>query len=1800
MSHPDTRRADLDVAIIGLAGRFPRARNVARFWEHLRNGDECLTFFADDVLLAAGTTPEMLANPRFVKGGKGLLDDVELFDAAFFGFSPSEAEVTDPQQRIFLECAWEALENAGYAPESCSGRIGVFGGMNWSQYLVNLFSDPAVRRSLNNHLFGLGTDKDYLATKVAYRLNLCGPSLTIQTACSTSLVAVHVACQSVLNGECDMALAGGAALMLPRIGGYVYQPDGTLSPDGHCRAFDERASGMVPGDGVALVVVKRLNDALRDGDAIRAVIRGSAINNDGSRKVGYTAPSVEGQVDVLTEALAIAGVDPDTIGYVEAHGTGTSVGDPIEVRALTQVYRRYTDRVGYCWLGSVKTNIGHLDSAAGVAGLIKATLCVQHGEIPGSLNFETPHPSLHLDTSPFRVPTKLTAWPPAAHPRRAAVSSFGIGGTNAHVVLEQPPDVTPADPPARQFTIVPLSARSTTALANQRLALAHHLRAQAGDDLADVAYTLQVGRRPFLHRSAVVCRAGDDLIGQLLAEGAPTARAGANPPRVAFLFPGGGSQYVRMGHDLYQSESVFRDEADRLLQRLAERHRLDLRPILYPTDAVNGADLSQMVMLQLSLFVIEYALARLWMHWGVQPSAVLGHSTGEYTAAAVAGAIDAEQALDLLVQRGRLTEGLQPGAMISAAVSEQEAEGWLRDGVSLAAVNAPRLCVFSGETQAITALEGQLAAAGRSPRRLQVSHAAHSWMLDPILDEFAPIAARVRLRPPTIPYVSSVTGEWLDAAHAGPDYWVRHLRQPVRFADGLRRLVSEPNTILIEVGPGTTLRSVAAAQTDCRVLTSMPFPHEARGGTQTMLQTLAELWMIGLDVNWPAFHQGERRLRVPLPTYPFEGSRYWVERRTGGASPIPRRETGADPTASLYRPTWKDAGEARPTPPAPDSVWMILADGSALGAHVSALLTQRDIDLVEVFPGDTYRQVSGRHFEIRPTVVDDYRRVLRHLGETQRAPSHVVHCWAVGASAEETETLSSAAFFAAQERGFGSVTCLLQALGLDPDPLRVTVVTSNVHDVLGRGDLAVHHATISGLAQAVPPEYPRVTFRHVDAEFSRGEHDVAGLAGLLVNELLTDMPLSLALCAGKRWMRDFEQVSADTIPNQPLPLRPDGAYLITGGFGGIGLELATFIAERTESARIVLSGRRALPGRERWPAILDGRDVLDPDLLRVVRRIVQLEARGCRVVPLTADLTSPALHEVLADCVRQVGPFDGVVHAAGAPDSGLIHAMTRDRVARAVAGKVVGLLNLLTFLDVRDLDFLVSCSSLASLVGGLGFADYAAANAWLDAFAFQQASRGARMTAINWDGWNQTGMARSVATAGDQSAFMPVEEGIRTFGLALRAGEPQVAVAMRDIDAIRREEAARRLRPAAAAAAPSVAKHPRPDLSTLYVEPRNDVEARLASVWADLLGVQTIGVHDNLFELGAQSLLALQALERIEAVFGRGLELAVFYHTPTVAGMATALAPASTASALALPVGPAGRHGSLVPIQPEGDQRPLYLVHAIGGDIFGYYELARALPHDQPVFGLQASGLFDDADPSCSIPEMAARYLEAIQSHNPRGPYRFGGWSLGAVIAWEMAAQALQHGREVDEVVVLDMFAPEPSLFGEHHVDDDASILAALVRKVELLSGASIPLSEHELRTLDPAERLSRVAAAIRPESVHNLSPEYMRRLVAVYRASDLALYEYTPASLHVNVTIFQAEELLLLEEEASSHAALLRRRQEPAMGWLGLSSGTVKVLSVPGNHITMMAHPHIVTLADRLASALAGSADPAGVSAAG
>ncbi|MBA3773463.1 MAG: SDR family oxidoreductase [Ramlibacter sp.] len=1341
------------IAIVGLAGRFPAARSAGELWSLLRDGKEATQWLSPEELRAAGVPQGDIDDPAYVRASL-VLPDMEMFDAEFFGFSKRDAAVLDPQHRHFLECAWEALEDAGHMPESFPGAIGVFGGCGMQAYLpFNLLSNPELVKSMGLFLLRhTGNDKDFLCSRVSYLLDLKGPSLSIQTACSTSLVAVHMAAQSLLSGECDMALAGGVSIELPHRRGYHFAQGEILSPDGHCRAFDDQAAGTVFGSGAGIVVLRRLEDALRDRDNIYAVIRGSAVNNDGSQKAGYLAPSVDGQARAAVEALGVAGVEPGSVSYIEAHGTGTPVGDPIEIAALTQAYG--AGGTGFCGIGSLKTNIGHLDTAAGVAALIKVSLALRHGLIPASLNFSRPNSRIDMANSPFRVADQARPWTRAATPRRAAVNSLGVGGTNAHVIVEEPPLHDAAQ--ARDgWQVLTLSARTPASLERLTARWQDFLaQPPAGFTLADAAYTTQVGRRQFEHRCAV---AAHDIAGLREALSAKmhtrrvVGKADARAPGVVFMFPGGGAHYPGAGRELL-GQPAFRQAVDECMRAMPAEVPQDLRTILFDSDARDAAAAAKLARPSYAmpaLFTLEYALAKLWVSWGIKPAAVIGHSAGDYAAACLAGVMPVADALAIVVLRGQLFEAAPAGGMLSIDLPEAEL-ATLMSGLDLdiAAINAPDLCIASGALHSIAQLEQRLAGRGIEGRRLHIDVAAHSRLLDDVLPAFRERVSRIRFSAPAIPFISNLTGTWADAKTlTDPEYWVQHLRNPVRFSAGLRQLLQDmPGSVLVEAGPGQGLCALArqnSAGQQRTILPSTGKAQEAHADLALMLTAAGALWTRGVVADWQALRGNARPRRVSLPTYAFDHQRHWIE--PGIRTPGPAGERGepavaAPPAGALTRlasyddwfrvPEWVRA-PAPATSPQPGGKWLVFGNHSKLTGDIVSRVAQEGGSVTLVHRGHDFARERDGTYRLAPAEAQHYAMLLGALEQAQAVPDHILHLWSM-----DTVPGASGRQLAGQALAFDSLLYIAKAIQeLDlAAPLRLTVVTAGSQAVMGEAVPHPERALALGPCRVIPRELPNVGTRLIDlAPFDVSSGPAA--AAIVAEAQHAEGADMVAFRGDERWTHQLAPAGKALPGGGQQRLRAGGTYLITGGLGDIALDLAGYLAS-THRAKLALVSRRTLPPKASWPGLAASGS--HSSEVRLVRRLLALQEQGAQVLAISADVADrEAMARVVSDCRARFGTINGVFHAAGTLEDGPIATKSADSVWRVLSPKARGAQVLHELLPPGDLDIFAVFSSTSVYLGAPGQVDYVAANAFVDSLAASRADG----LAVHWGVWGDRGMA---------------------------------------------------------------------------------------------------------------------------------------------------------------------------------------------------------------------------------------------------------------------------------------------------------------------------------------------------------------------------------------------------------------------------------------------------------------------------
>ncbi|WP_433550348.1 SDR family NAD(P)-dependent oxidoreductase [Micromonospora zamorensis] len=1329
------------IAVIGMAGRFPGADDVEQLWQNLTAGQESVRFLSEDELLAAGVPRSTLDDPTYVRAvaEAGQLD---MFDAALFGMTAREARTSDPQLRLFLETAHAAVENAGYDPDSLTD-VGVFGAAGTNRYVdLYLRPMPGTPTGISGLAVGTWNNLGSLATMVSYKLDFTGPAMSVQTACSSSLVAIHQAVVAIRNGECEVALAGGVEVELPRTHGYRWAMDGPFSRDGHCRPFDAAASGTIFGSGVGVVVLKKLTQALADGDAVRAVVRATAVNNDGARKVGFTAPGVTGQTNVVLEAMMMAEADVNHVGLVEAHATGTMLGDPIEVAALLSAYRRLGHPGdGTVALSSVKANVGHLGHASGVTSFIRAVLSLERERIAPTINVNAVNPKLELDGSPFHLPSEPTPWLRRSdQPRLAAVSSLGIGGTNAHAVLQEaPPRVT--EPAVARPRLLVWSAATIPARDTYQERIRSHLADHGERTFAATVSTLQHGRRAYPHRAALLAESAAEAVTGLAAGDVNSVVRGSGERReLAFLFPGQGAQHTGMVQDLYQQEPRFADALDETLHLFSAAGT----DVAHAWRTGDDAQLATTIVAQPLLFAVEYALAQLWRSWGVVPHRLLGHSIGELTAAAVAEVVSLSDAVALVATRAQAMNRMQPGGMLAVAANADDLSDLLSAEVGIAAVNGPRQTVLAGSHAALDGLASTLRERGLRSRPIRTAHAFHTEAMRKAADEFRSAFGDVALRAPRIPIVSAATGATMTAQQAtDPTFWADQLVEPVLFGPALEHLLTQGPHMLIEVGPGQTLTSLsrshrALAEGGHTAVASLPPRRPNPGEDQSaLLRSLAAVWTDGHDVNWSAVGHGRQIVRTPLPVYPYQRERFWADPPATAVveptSPEPAVPQASTREHGLAAPTTDDLTEEQltaetPVDESPFSVpcWIPAprrADGSSDTVPHALLLAEedraRDLTValqragIRMVPVPAARESGSveRSFHLPVRRQAELGDLLRDVAAAGRQPLMLVHAWGLsGTAAERTDVTALQRPF----RELHEVARLVSRVSGVADGARIVVLTRQAVDISGAEGVRPEHALLSPLARTIAEEDRRLTVRLIDLGERVTDDD---LAAELADQ---DGSPVVALRGELRWVPAERRL--DVVSGTSPTVRRNGVYLITGGGGGLGIEVARGLARTGQQPVLVLVGRTgSVPGE-----VVDELGALG----------ATVETHGCDV----AD--APALGHLIDEVTSRWGPVNGVLHLAGRIGSGTVQFTDAADSEATFAPKMAGALSLeKVFAGRQRLDFFVCFSSRAALGGQSGGADYAAANAYLDTFVRDTPLVADRLLSIDWPAWRSVGMA---------------------------------------------------------------------------------------------------------------------------------------------------------------------------------------------------------------------------------------------------------------------------------------------------------------------------------------------------------------------------------------------------------------------------------------------------------------------------
>lgn len=1401
------------IAIVGIGCRFPKAKNPESFWHLLRDGVDAIAqvpperWDIDAFYESKPATPGKM-NSRWA----GFIDQVDLFDPSFFGISARETEHMDPQQRLVLEVAWEALENTGLVPKTLTGsQTGVFIGLTNADYHKIIYKDSSQIGAYS----ATGTTPCIAANRLSYLLNLRGPSMAIDTACSSSLVAIHLACQSLRSGESNLCLAGGVNLMLTPEPAISCSQAQMMAPDGRCKTFDASADGYTRGEGCGIIVLKRLEDALRDGDNILALIRSSAVNQDGTSN-GLTAPNGPSQQALIRQALEQAGVAPAQISYVEAHGTGTSLGDPIEVKSLKAVLMEGRSPDQPCWIGSVKTNIGHLEGAAGMAGLIKVVLQMQQREIAPHLHLKQLNPYISLEGTPLAIPVERQPWSSPGS-RLAGVSAFSFGGTNCHIILEEAPLPTPVTSEAeRPQHILTLSAKTAPALAELAQEYQDFFASHPEVSLADVCFSANTGRSHFEHRLAVVSESAVQLCQQLSAFGAGEDTSGLRSeqvtkkklPKLAFLFTGQGSQYVGMGRQLYDTQPIFRQAID---QCAAILHQ-PLVEILYPEPG-KSSPLDETAYTQPALFALEYALFRLWESWGIKPDAVMGHSVGEYAAACVAGIFSLEDGLKLIAERARLMQTLpEGGEMVAVIASEALVTSVIQpySQVAIAAINGPKNIVISGDRQAIEIITKTLRAQGITTKKLQVSHAFHSPLMEPMLGEFEQVAKSITYSSPKISLISNLSGQPITDEMATPEYWCHHVRQPVRFADSMESLYQRGYKVFVEIGPKPILMGMGRHCLPEAEGVWLPSLRPGREDWQQLLDSLAALYVSGATVDWNSFDRDYARRQVVIPNYPFQRQRYWFEKVDNGHSKIKslspdrietkifnllhqgqtqelakyletvaefsQEEVKALPkllevlvkqhqqqlTAVSYK-DWLYEVSWQPKPrqltkisPHELGNWLILADSLGVGQALAELLQEQGESCFLVYPGDSYEVKQPGIWSVNPSNPADFERLFQEIIETNNLPlKGVVHLWSLEAGL--TSELTIPLLEKIQVLGCGSTLHLVQALASRQASPRLWLVTRGAVPAVS-SLLAPAQASLWGLGKVIALEHPKLWGGLLDLAANASTDEAVNLLAEIWDSQGEDQ---IAFREGQRYVSRL--IRSEVTEARSISLQSDSTYLVTGGLGALGLKVAQWMVEQG-ARHLMLTGRKDASAE-------------------ALQAIAQMENLGAKIAIAQADIAEWSdMVRVFEDIKTSMPPLGGILHAAGIIHDGILQQQNWKSFEEVMAAKVKGTWILHTLSQQLQLNFFVTFSSAAALLGSPGQGNYAAANAFMDALANYRRALGLPGLSINWGLWKDAGMATSLGNR-DQARLaaqgmesIPLEQGLQILGNLLKQDITQIGV----------------------------------------------------------------------------------------------------------------------------------------------------------------------------------------------------------------------------------------------------------------------------------------------------------------------------------------------------------------------------------------------------------------------------------------
>lgn len=1453
-----------DLAIVGMSGRFPQSENVNEFWQNLVGGELLTTFYSDEELIELGVDRHIYDDENFVKV-TSFMEGAESFDYSFFGYTQDEAKVMDPQTRVMHEHVWLALEDANLA-KSTSKNIGLYlsarDNPEWRSYAM-MTNNPKVNPFFGSKL----SNKNYMSTLISYSLNLKGPSYYVDTGSSSAMVAIHLACRSLLMQECSIAIAGGVSISSNNSYGYRYSEGMIYSKDGRCRTFDASSSGTVPGEGVGSVVLKRLGQAIEDKDRIYAVIKSSAVNNDGNRRAGYTTPSVQGQYECIKMAHQIAGIKPSEIAYVEAHGTGTEVGDPIEMKALNKAFA--SDEEHTCAIGSVKTNMGHLDKAAGVAGVIKTALALKNKMIPASLNFENPNPEIDFESGPFFVNTALKQWDnPEDKLRYAGVSSFGLGGTNAHVVLGEYEEVEQKESASRPYQLLTYSARSVSALEQYEEKLKNYLTNDSSDSLANIAYTQNIGRKDFEYRKFAVSKTKENCVG-ILGENTNNTL----PPVIenthkhtVFMFPGQGSQYFGMGKGLYEQEVYFRSIMDRGFELLKEETGKDYKAVIGYSDAesVDESLINDTEYTQPLLFLVEYALCKLIMKWGINPDRMIGHSLGEYVAACISGVFSFEDALKVIATRGDLMGALTRGGMVAVGAPVSVIKDILADGLSIAAVNTNDSCVISGKNESIESFLTLLAEKEIQFSKLETSHAFHSEMMEEMISSFEEKLSTISFEEPKIPFVSNLTGKEIkNTEAASKEYWVSHLRKTVRFSEGLNTLAKEESSIFVEIGPGNALTNFLKQtkeefRSEQSAVTLLSRAKEVINDNETLTIAIGELWSLGIQIDWNAYYEEESRKKVALPTYVFDVSNLPVRAEPIDKIPILFNEKRRKLHEWFYESSWKKQNlfteaveEGNP------QNFLIFTNENQVSTAFVEQLKKQGHSVISVLQGDAFNTLDEVTFEINPKSEEDYKALFSTFSSNKTRLDNVVY-FLDNPSLEHESRNEQTAFYEVLH-----IAKNLHSYEED-EPIRFAVVTNNLYEITGAEQINKHGALVAGLAPVINQEYPLIKTQCIDL---LAEGNSTQSATSLYKELIAKSEERvLAFRHQKRWVKTYNEI-AIPVEQKNSKIKSNGVYLITGGLGNLGFTYAKYLLEKY-NASLILVGRTKIGGSH------------DQESITKSNRLQELKSLG-EVFYKEADVSDlNEMKQAISEGASLYGKINGIIHAAGIVDGvsfSPINELKQEDCKSQFVAKVEGLKVLEELFGNHEIDFCLLSSSLNSMIGGKALAAYAAANVYMDVFA--QATPLQNCISVNYDKLNFFGKVNNFSLAKDE--MIEVLERALSFD-----DSTQVIISMEDVHQKIEKWMSPTLDDDTTITKVNVE---RSVLTSAFASPETATEVKLIDLFQDFLGFSNIGIDDDFFELGVDSLKGVMLKNQIHKEFGVVVSLVSLFEHNTVQKLASML-----------------------------------------------------------------------------------------------------------------------------------------------------------------------------------------------------------------------------------------------------------------------------------------------------------------------